>query len=66
MNEITFVLAVLVNKEVITKQEAQKLHKSMTQNILNSNINEMISKVERALSVNEISLQTIDANDIIK
>lgn len=66
MNEITFVLAVLVNKEIITKQEAQRLHKSMTQNILNSNINEMIAKVERALSVNEISLQTIDANDIIK
>ena len=66
MNEITFVLAVLVNKEIITKQEAQKLHKSMTQNILNSNINEMIAKVEHALSVSEISIQTIDANDIIK
>jgi hypothetical protein len=42
MNEITFVLAVLVNKEIITKQEAQKLHKSMTQNILNSNIGEEV------------------------
>ena len=66
MNEITFVLAVLVNKEVITKKEALLLHKSMSQSVLNSDINQMIDKVEKAFIVDKISIQTIDANDIIK
>lgn len=66
MNEITFILAVLVNKDVITLQEAVKLKKSLTQNVISSNLKDMIEKVSKALEIKESDVETIDAQDILK
>lgn len=66
MNELTFLLAVLVKKDVLTELEAKQLKKEAAQNILNSDLPAMLAKVDRAFKVEEKELQTIDASDIIK
>lgn len=66
MNEVTFVLAILVDKDILTLQEAAKLKKSLTQSTINSNLKNMIEKVDKALAIKEDEIETISAVDLLK
>ncbi len=65
MSEVTFLLAVLVNKEILTLQEALALKKSLTQSITNANLSEMITKVSKALEIKEDTIKTVDASKVL-
>ena len=65
MNEVVFLLAILVHKEVITKREALVLQRSLSENIINGDLNQMITKVEKAFVTKEKELKTIDAKDLL-
>jgi hypothetical protein len=66
MNEVTFVLAILVDKDILTLQEAAKLKKSLTQSTINSNLKNMIEKVDKALAIKEDEIETISAVYLLK
>lgn len=65
MNEATYLLAVLVIKGIVTKKEALLLKRSMTEGVINSDLNQMLAKVEKALVPLEKPLETIDAKTLI-
>lgn len=65
MNEITFTLALLVHKEIITKAEARTLQRSLSQGIVNSNLTEMIAKVEKAFVKDELEIERVDAKTLL-
>lgn len=67
MNNETFILAVLVAKEVITKDEAKRLQKSLRESITNADLTQMLDKVSKALeNHNSSDIEKIDAKDFIK
>lgn len=67
MNELTFILAVLVTKEVLTITEAAAIHKASKESIISSNLGEMIAKVTKALepSPDTGAIEKVDARSII-
>ena len=67
MNNETFILAVLVFKEIITLDEAKRLQKSLRESITNANLGQMLEKVVKALDDTDTSnVEKIDAKDFIK
>lgn len=64
--ELTYTLAILVNKKVVTKAEASKLLKATQQSVINSNLTEMGQKVERALSEQISEVEKIDAKAFLE
>lgn len=67
MNNETFILAVLVFKEIITLDEAKRLQKSLRESITNANLGQMLEKVVKALEDTTTSdVEKIDAKDFIK
>lgn len=65
MNEVTFMLAILVNKDILSLQEAVSLKKSLSQGIISSNLKDMIEKVDKATEIKESEFETIHAQDIL-
>lgn len=65
MNEVTFMLAILVNKDILSLQEAVSLKKSLSQGIISSNLKDMIEKVDKAVKIKESEFETIHAQDIL-
>jgi len=67
MNNETFILAVLVKKNIITKDEAKRLQKSLRESITNADLTQMLDKVSKALeNHNSSDIEKIDAKDFIK
>jgi len=67
MNNETFILAVLVNKEIVTVAEAKRLQKSLRESVTNSDLPQMLDKVNNALNVEDTNKVTkIDAKDLFK
>ena len=66
MNEVTFLLAVLIEKEILTVSEAKSLQKSLKESVTNANLGEMITKVDNALSDKDETVKKIDAKTILK
>lgn len=65
MNELTYMLAILVNKEVLTPLEARKIQKASTEGVISSNLPEMMAKVAKALKQPEDTLEKISAKDFL-
>lgn len=65
MNEATYFLAVLVRKEILTMDEATRLQKGLTEGYINSNLSQMLSKVDKALAIETPALEVVDAKSII-
>lgn len=63
--QITLVLAILVNKEVLSEHEAKLLSRRLTHTSVTSDVKEMIKKVDDALQELTPEIKTIDANDLI-
>lgn len=64
MNQFTYVLALLVRKDIITVSEAAALIKSSQEGVLNSNLGEMITKVDKALKKKPSDIEKVDASTI--
>ena len=67
MQDITFTLAILVSKEILTVVEAKAILKESQHSILSANLGEMIAKVSKALEVDEVTstIEKVDARSII-
>jgi len=65
MNEVAFILAILVSKDVLSLQEAVSLKKSLSQGVISSNLKDMIEKVDKATETKESEFETIHAQDIL-
>lgn len=63
--ELTYILAILVRKDVLTIQEASALKKEASENVITSNLGEMITKVDKALRKKTDDVEKLDARDII-
>jgi hypothetical protein len=63
MQEIIFLLAVLIKKEVITKEEGIKIKGSISSGILTSNLGEMVGKINEALE-SSVDIEKLDAADL--
>ncbi len=66
MPELTFILAILVNKDILSVQEARKLKVALSEQITSSNLGEMITKVSKALEDKESEVEKIDAEQFFK
>lgn len=65
MNELTYILAVLVRSNVLTVVEARQLQKASVEGTVSSNLGEMITKVDKALHKEEDALTKLNARDIL-
>lgn len=65
MNEVTFMLAIMVNKDILSLQEAVALKKSLSQGTISSNLKDMIEKVDKATEIKDSEFETIHAEDIL-
>lgn len=65
MNELTYVLAILVHKEVLTPLEARKVQKAAVEAVITSNLTEMVTKVDKALRQPDDGLEKISAKDFL-
>lgn len=65
MNEVIFMLAILVNKKVLSLQEAVNIKKSLSQGIISSNLKDMVNKVDEAMQIIETDFEKIHAEDIL-
>lgn len=66
MNELTFLIAILVRKDVLSVDEARSLIKSSKEGVLNGNLGEMIAKVDAALKPKDMTIQKLDAKEFMK
>lgn len=66
MNQITFIVAILVFKGVLTPKEGDKLVKSVPVGAISSNLSLMHKKVSQALKEDVEPLPTVDAKDFFK
>jgi hypothetical protein len=66
MNDLVFILAILVHKEVISKTEAYAIKKCLSEGVLNNSLSQMIDKITKSLLSKDDSLDTVDAKDILK
>lgn len=64
-NDLTYLLAVLVNKEVITLNEAKALQVESRKSVTNSSMGEMIAKVNKALTKADDPIKKIDASQFL-
>jgi hypothetical protein len=70
VNELTFILALLLEKEAITPKEFKELHSVVMNSSLNNSGTQMLSKVQEAIRKANTpvvaSVQEIDAKDLLK
>ncbi len=66
MNELTFLIAVLVRKDVLTVVEASALLKASKEGVINGNVGEMVAKVDRALKRKTDDVEKVDAKEFMK
>jgi hypothetical protein len=69
MNQLTFILAILVFKDVLSVNEAKSIKKAASQGTFTANLSEMISKVSDAVTKDEheaSNLNKINAKDLLK
>lgn len=64
MNELTYILAVLVKKDVLSVHEAGAIQKAAKESVISTNLGEMIAKVDKALT-KKPGIEKVDARDII-
>lgn len=65
MNELTYILAILVRSNMLTVVEARQLQKAFAEGTVTSNLGEMITKVDKALHVESSDLEKISAKDFL-
>ena len=65
MNDLVFILAVLVYKKVITKKEANTIKKSLSEGVINGDLSQMIDKITKAFEDKAQDIETISAKDIL-
>lgn len=63
--ELTYILAILVKKDVLSVQEASALKKASGEGTITTNLGEMITKVDKALRKKTSDVEKLDARDII-
>lgn len=63
--ELTFVVAILVRKDILSVEEAHQLLKASREATLNANLGEMIAKVDKALTKKKQSIEKIDAKEFM-
>lgn len=70
MNSLTFVIALLYEKGLLTQKEAMALHKIAVEQTLNNNLRQMQEKIRMALEGDDsqpsISVLEINAKDLLK
>jgi hypothetical protein len=70
MNELTFILTLLLEKNIITSKEFKELHKVAVTSTLNNSAAQMLAKVQaairRANTPALASVQELDAADLMK
>lgn len=70
MNSLTFVIALLYEKGLLTDKEAKALHKVAVEQTLNNNLRQMQERIRAAIdpdtSDTPISVTTVDARDLLK
>jgi len=64
-NDLTYLLAVLVKKEILTLDEAKALQVESRKSITNSSLGEMVSKVDKALKKSDDPVKKIDASTFL-
>lgn len=65
MNEVTYFLAILVKKDILSMEEAYKLRKALRESVTNDNLKEMIEKVDKALEPKVDEIETLDASKVL-
>lgn len=65
MNELVLMLAILVRKDILSVDEAKSIQKASNESVINSNLGEMITKVDKALRKKVNDFDKLDARDII-
>lgn len=65
MPELTLVLALLIRKDIISVDEARSILKSSKEGVVNDNLGEMVTKVDKALKKKDRT-DTISAVDFMK
>lgn len=65
MNEITYLLAVLVVKDILSVDEAKKIQAEMTKGVISSDLGHMVTKVKTALENKESDVKKIDAKEFL-
>lgn len=66
MNEMSFLLAILIYQGILTKDEARKLQRAHSEGVISSNLEQMVIKVKKALEPSEDLLERVDATSLIK
>lgn len=70
MNELTFTIALLYEKGILSSKEAKELHKLAVTSSLNNSLPQMISKIRITLDKVDrpaiASVKTVDAKDVLK
>lgn len=67
MNELTFVIALLHEKGILTKSEAVALRKVAVEQTLSNDLSAMHKKIVKALNIKDdaIKVQNINAKDLL-
>ena len=65
MNELTYILAVLVRSNVLTVVEARQIQKASVEGTVSSNLGEMITKVDKALHEDKDTITKVNARDVL-
>lgn len=65
MPELTLILALLIRKDIISVDEARSILKSSKEGVVNDNLGEMVTKVDKALKKKD-KTDTISAAEFMK
>ena len=65
MNEITYLLAVLVVKDILSVDEAKKIQAEITKGVISSDLGHMVTKVKTALDSKVSDIKKIDAKEFL-
>lgn len=70
MNELTFVIALFLEKGLLTPKEARELHKVAVNGSLNNSLSQMMAKVRIAVEAANTppiaNVKFVDAKDVLK
>lgn len=65
MPELTLMLALLIRKDIISVDEARSILKSSKEGVVNDNLGEMVTKIDKALKKKD-KTDTISAAEFMK
>lgn len=65
MNEVTYLLAILIHKDVLSLEEAKLLQKALRESVTNTNLKEMIEKVSKALERPTNETPVLSATEVL-